>query len=286
MRRSMASLDSFLPIQLIKPGTVLGSLFYALVFLLVAWLGARALRLSVARLLKRDEHRSIDHTVAFFLVQLAQIGVYLLALIFYAHLIPALHNVGTVLLTSAGVVSVVIGLAAQNTLGNVIAGISLLLYRPFLVGDQVHVSAPTGLEIGVVESITLGYTTLKTYDNRRVVVPNSAMASQVTINLTTKDPRVMVIVPIGIGYDADIDKARQILVDLAKAHPKVQEVTDCPVTQLGNSSVILSLQAWCEDSVAALRVQYDIYEQAKNRFDKEGIEIPFPYTNVVLKKEG
>jgi small conductance mechanosensitive channel len=281
----MAVLDSFLPIQFIRPETFFGALFYALVFLLVAWLGARVLRLSVARLLKRDEYRGIDHTVAFFLTQLAQIGIYLLALTLYTHLIPTLHNMGTVLLTSAGVASVVIGLAAQNTLGNVIAGISLLLYRPFVVGDRVQVSAPTGLEVGVVESLTLGYTTLKTYDNRRVVVPNSAMASQVTINLTTKDPRVMVVIPIGISYSADINKARQILIDIVKTDPKVQEVVDCPVTQLGNSSVVLSLRAWCEDSVAALRVQYDIYEQAKMRFDEEGIEIPFPYTNVVLKKE-
>ena len=282
----MLALDAFLPIEIIKPGTVFGAMFYAVVCLFLAWLGARALRLSVARMMKRDEHRGIDHTVAFFLVQLAQIGVYILALTFYAHLIPALHNVGTVLLTSAGVASIVIGLAAQNTLGNVIAGISLLLYRPFVAGDRVQVSAPTGLEIGLVESITLGYTTLKTYDNRRVVVPNSAMASQVTINLTTKDPRVMAVVPIGIGYSADINKARQILVDLAKTHPNVQEVEGCPVTQLAESSVILSLRAWCEDSMAALQVQYDIYEQVKNRFDKEGIEIPFPYTNVVLKKNG
>ncbi len=277
---------SLLQIEFIKPETLFGALFYGLVFLLAAWLGARALRLSVAKLLKRDEHRAIDHTVAFFLVQLVQIGIYLLAVILYTHLIPALHNVGTVLLTSAGVASVVLGLAAQNTLGNVIAGISLLLYRPFVVGDRIQMSAPTGLEVGVVENITLGYTTLKTFDNRRVVAPNSAMASQVTINLTSKDPRVMAVVPIGIGYNADINKAREILVDLAKTHPNVQEVADCPVTQLGNSSVTLSLRAWCEDSVVALKVQYDIYEQAKNRFEKEGIEIPFPYTNVVLKKEG
>jgi small conductance mechanosensitive channel len=151
----MAVLNGFLPIEIIKPGTFFGAVFYALVFLVLAWLGARALRLCALRLLKRNEHRGIDHTVAFFFVQLFQIGVYLLALIFYAHLIPALHNLGTVLLTSAGVGSVVIGLAAQNTLGNVIADISLLLYRPFIVGDRVQVSAPTGLEIGVVESITL-----------------------------------------------------------------------------------------------------------------------------------
>ena len=113
----MAVLDTFLPIQFIKPGTPFGALFYALAILLLAWLGARALRLSVVRLLKRDEHRGIDHTVAFFLVQLAQIGVYSVALIVCAHLIPALHDVGTVLLTSAGVALVVIGSAAQNTLG-------------------------------------------------------------------------------------------------------------------------------------------------------------------------
>jgi small conductance mechanosensitive channel len=171
-------------------------------------------------------------------------------------------------------------------LGNVIAGISLLLYRLFQVGDRVQVSVPTGLEIGVVENLTLGYTTLKTYDNRRVVVPNSAMDSQVTINLTTKDPRVMAVVPIGIGYNAGINKARQILVELAKTHPRVEEVVDYPVTQLGNYTVVLSLRVWCEDSVTALQVEYDIYEQVKSRFDKEGIEIPFPYTNVVLKKEG
>jgi small-conductance mechanosensitive channel len=282
----MATLDSLLPIEFIKPGTLFGALFYALVFFLGAWLGARALRLSVAKLLKRDQHRGIDHTVAFFLAQLAQFGIFLVALILYTHLIPALRHLGTALLAGAGVASVVIGLAAQNTLGNVIAGISLLLYRPFQVGDRVQVSAPTGLEIGVVESITLGYTTLKTYDNRRVVIPNSAMASQVTINLTTKDPRVMAVVPIGIGYDADINKARQILVELAKTNPRVEEVVDCPVTQLGNSSVVLTLRVWCEDSVTALQVEYDIYERAKSRFDQEGIEIPFPYTNVVLKKEG
>ena len=278
-------LDRFLRGEFVNPTTLLGALFYGLVFLVLAGLAARALRLAVANVLKRDERHILDRTVVSFLMQLVQIGIFLLALIFYAHLIPALHHLGTALLAGAGIVSVVIGLAAQNTLGNVIAGISLLLYRPFEVGDQVQISAPTGLEVGVVESLTLGYTVLKTYDNRRVVVPNSTMASQVTINLTTKDSRVVAVVPIGIGYNSDLNKARKILVEVAQTHPKVQEVVDCPVTQLGNSSVVLSLRAWCEDSVAALRVQYDIYEQAKMRFDEEGIEIPFPYTNVVLKKE-
>jgi small-conductance mechanosensitive channel len=183
LESTITLLDRFLQGEFVNPATLLGALFYGLVFLVLAGLAARALRLAVTNVLKRDERHILDRTVVSFLTQLAQIGIFLVALIFYAHLIPSLHHLGTALLAGAGIVSVVIGLAAQNTLGNVIAGISLLLYRPFVVGDRVQVSAPTGLEVGVVESLTLGYTVLKTYDNRRVVVPNSAMASQVTINL-------------------------------------------------------------------------------------------------------
>jgi small-conductance mechanosensitive channel len=82
------------------------------------------------------------------------------------------------------VISVVLGLAAQNTLGNLVAGIAVLLYRPFRVGDTVQVTAPRGSETGVVESITLGYIVLVTPDNRRVMVPNSAVMNQTTVNLT------------------------------------------------------------------------------------------------------
>lgn len=285
MESTITILDRFLRGEFVNPATLLGALFYGLVFLVLAGLAARTLRLAVTNILKRDERHILDRTVVSFLTQLVQIGIFLVALIFYAHLIPALHHLGTALLAGAGIVSVVIGLAAQNTLGNVIAGISLLLYRPFEVGDQVQVSAPTGLEVGVVESLTLGYTVLKTYDNRRVVVPNSTMASQVTINLTTRDSRVVAVVPIGIGYNSDLNKARKILIEIAQTHPKVQAVVDCPVTQLGNSNVVLTLRVWCEDSVTALQVQYDVYELAKERFDREGIEIPFPYMNVLLKRE-
>jgi small conductance mechanosensitive channel len=193
---------------------------------------------------------------------------------------------GTVLLTGVSVFSIIIGLAAQNTLGNLIAGVSLLLYRPFHVGDLIKINALNGLiETGVVESLTLGYTVLQTFDNRRVVIPNNVMIGQVTVNLTTIDPRVMVAVPMSIGYSADIGQARQIILELAQAHPLVQEVVNCPVTQLDTSSVNLSLRAWCANAGAAKQVEFDLYEQAKKRFEQEGIEIPFPYTNVVLKQE-
>jgi small conductance mechanosensitive channel len=278
-------LDRLLGIEIFHPASLSGALFYALVFLTIAALLARALRLAVAEVLRKDERGLIDRTIASFLSQLAQIAIYLIALSLYAHLIPAMRALGTALLAGVSVASVVIGLAAQNTLGNLIAGISLVLYRPFSVGDRVQVTAPSGLETGVVESLTLGYTVLQTFDNRRVVVPNSAMASQVTVNLTSKDARVMSSIPVGIGYGADMDKARAILLDLARNHPAAEAIVGCPVTALGDSSVLLSLRAWVADAAKAKQFEFDILEQAKKRFDREGIEIPFPYRNVVLKGE-
>jgi len=170
---------------LTDPKTLLGAIFYALVFLFLAWLFGRASHLAVQRLFVKDTHNRVDRTAVKFLAQLARFGVYIFAFISYAHLVPALEGLGTAWLASAGILSVIIGLAAQNTLGNLVAGISLLLYRPFNVGDHLQVTAPTGLETGFVESINLGYTLLKTDDNRRVVVPNSLMASQTHINLTS-----------------------------------------------------------------------------------------------------
>lgn len=100
------------------------------------------------------------------------------------------------------------------------------------------------------------------------------MAGQVTVNLTAEDPRLLAVLSIGIGYDADIDRARRILVELARRHPEVHEVVGCPVIALGSSAVVLSLRAWCADVGTATEVEWDLYEQAKKRFDQAGIGSP------------
>ena len=186
---------------------------------------------------------------------------------------------------SVSVLSVIVGFAAQNTLGNVIAGIALLIYRPFKLGDRLQVIAPTGLETGVVENLTLGYTLLKTDDNRHVVVPNSLMASQTAINLTGNDPRVICAVPIGISYDSDIDKARGILRAVAGKNPKAEEIAACLLTQLGSSGVVLTLEVWCADAFTATTLRCELLEQAKKQFALEGIGLPIPQTTVVLKDD-
>jgi small-conductance mechanosensitive channel len=268
----------------LSPENTFGALIWGAIFALFAYILGRAVRIGVRRILERDKRGLIDHTTVSFLAQLAQSGIYVFAFISYAHLVPVLHHLGTAWLTSVGVASVVFGLAAQNTLGNLIAGISLLLYQPFKLGDRIQVVAPTGLETGVVESLTLGYTVLQTADRRRVVVPNSVMASQTTVNLCLVEERTSCTITVGIGYRSDIDKARAILMELARQHAHVLDVSACRVADLANSSVQLALSLTCENADAVGPVKADLLESAKKRFEKEGIEIPFPYTNVIVQE--
>ena len=269
--------------ELLSPSTLQGALFYAVIFGCCAWLLGHLLRTTVIRVLAHDKHDHVDRMALKFLAKLLRYCVYCFAFVAYAHLVPALSSLGSASLTSLSVITVIVGLAAQNTLGNLVAGISLLLYRPFKLGDRLQVLAPTGVETGIVENLTLGYTWLKTDDNRRVVVPNSLMASQTAINLTGDDPRVICSVPISISYGSDIDKARAILIELAGQHSKTKQVFACPLTQLGSSGMVLTLDVWCADALTAITLRCDLLEQATKRFAIEGIGIPIPQTIVVLK---
>lgn len=271
--------------EIYNPASPLGAVIYLVGILLIAWMINRLIRSVVNRAIHRDKFGIFDKTAAPFLLQLVRILIFVVALVVYAHLIPSLRSVGTALLAGVSVASVVIGLAAQNTLGNLVAGIALLIYRPFDVGDRVQLTAPTGVETGIVESLTLGYTILVTFDNRRIVVPNAFVANQVTINLTSVDARSLAIVAIGISYESDIERARQAFVELAAAHENVEEVMNCPLTALGASSITLTLRAHCANASLIAGIQYDLYEQMINKCRELEIEIPYPYTNVILAQK-
>lgn len=266
------------------PNTFAGALALAAVFALIGL----ALHLFTGRLfrflLAHDASERIDRLTATFLKRIVQVLVWIFVLTLYAKTVPALDRVGTALLASVSIASVVIGLAAQNTLSNLIAGISLVIYRPFRIGDRIQITAPTGLETGTVEDVTLGYTRLKTYDNRRIVLSNGMISNQIMVNLTAVETRVMALVPVSIGYDSDIDRARAVVLELAQAHPLAEEVVGCPVTMLNTSSVDFTLRVWCKDAGDAATLRYDLLEQIKKRFDAEGIEIPYAWQNVVLHR--
>jgi small conductance mechanosensitive channel len=208
-----------------RPDTLLGALIYLALFLLVAALLTRGLRAAVHTAMIRKGH--FDRTTISFLQQMGSALIWVIFLILYAHLIPVLRSMGTALLAGASIASVVIGLAAQSTLGNLVAGIAITIYRPFRLGDTVQVAAPTGTETGCVELITLGYTRLRTSDGRLVVLPNALAASQVSINLGSSAVRAPIAVTLKVPRSTDLSvlskEAQQIAESVldADAHPQV-----------------------------------------------------------------
>ena len=260
-----------------KPDTLWGALIYLVFFLLLALLVSRGLRAAMHASMTRKGH--IDRTTISFLQQFGSVLIWVVVLILYAHLIPALRSIGTALLAGAGVVSVVIGLAAQSTLGNLVAGLSIALYRPFRLGDTLQVTAPTGTDIGVVELISLGYTTLRAPDGHMIVLPNAIAASQVTINLNTTYAPWPISITIRLSRDADIEAARQLALKVAAENAGEQAVVGCFLTKIDAAAITLDLRFKAADAAGRDALRSKMLTSLPHRFGEakigsSGAELP------------
>jgi small conductance mechanosensitive channel len=259
-------------LSFLHPDTLFGALIYLGVFLVVALLCSRVLRTVVhAALTRQGQH--IDRTTVSFMQQLGTALIWVIVLILYAHLIPVLRSMGTALLAGASIASVVIGLAAQSTLGNLVAGVSITIYRPFRLGDTIQVAAPTGTEIGVVELISLGYTTLKTVDGRLIVVPNSLAASQVSINLGSTFAPLPITISIRVNRDADLEATRKLAVDVAKEIVGEAAVRGCFLTKVEATAAVLELRAQAPDVANRDTVRAKLLSELAKHFTEPGLAV-------------
>jgi small-conductance mechanosensitive channel len=189
-------------------------------------------------------------------------------------------------IAGAGVAGVAIGFAAKDTLSNLIAGILLIIDRPFEVGDRIEVwSAPVGSATwGDVIDIGLRATKIKTTDNIVIIIPNNEIMLRDIINYTIISENIRVRINIGIAYDADLKKAKTAILKVARA---TEGVTDDPppkvvVRNFGESSVDLQLRVWIYDARRRMDVISDITDKVKEAFDAEGIEIPYPKRDIYV----
>jgi small conductance mechanosensitive channel len=257
-------------LTILKPDSLFGALIYLAFFVLAAWLVSRALRAAVHAAMTRKGH--VDLTTISFLQQLGSALIWVVALILYAHLVPALRSMGNALLAGASIASVVIGLAAQSTLGNLVAGIAITIYRPFRLGDRLQVATPTGTEVGVVQLISLGYTTLQTEDGRHVVLPNSVAASQVTLNLSAMRSAPILGVSIRIPRSAPLEKAQAAALTAARTVVDDAAIRGCYLKTIEADSalLVLSVEVPSSQPVDALRAK--LIANLVRHFAQEGLE--------------
>ena len=261
--------------------------------LLVALVISKILRIIITRFIKLSSNKlKVDHTQFNFLKNAVTFFVFLGAIIFIFYTIPKLKTLSLTLFAGAGILTAVALIASQQAFSNIVSGVFIVIFKPFRVNDLVDVG---NLPKGRVEDITLRHTVIRSFENRMMIIPNSVISSEILVNSSIVDETICNFIDMGISYDSDIDKAMQIMHDEGIAHPNFidhrsdEEIKEgvLPVTTrvmgFGDSSVNLRAFIWSKDHSSGYVMKTDLHKSIKEQFDKQGIEIPFPYRTIVYK---
>ena len=189
-------------------------------------------------------------------------------------------------IAGAGILGVAVGFAAKDTLSNLIAGILLIIDRPFEVGDRIEVwSAPAGSATwGDVIDIGLRATKIKTTDNIIIVIPNNEIMRRDIVNYTLLSSDIRVRINIGVAYDTDVEKAKAAILSVAN---EVEWILKSPapkvvVRNFGESSIDLQLRVWIKDARMRMDTISFVTDRVKSAFDAQGIEIPYPKRDITI----
>jgi len=247
--------------------------FKLLMSLLILWIGLKIAKMTAKAVRKfATKTPNIDETLGNFLGSIAK---YIITALTFVIAITNLGVETASLVAMLGAATLAIGLALQGTLGNVAAGVMLMLFRPYKIGDYVDVAG----QEGVVDDINIFTTVLATIDNVKVIIANGEAWGSTIKNFTSMGVR-RVDVDYGIHYDDDIDKAIKIMKDTAAKHPNVLDKPDGPwakVVKLNESSVDIQSRVWCK-AEDYWDVMFDLNKSIKEAFDKNGITIPYPHS--------
>lgn len=239
------------------------------IFVIGKWV-AKKLSGLIKKLMDRGE---IDATLSAFIANIVDI------LLLVVVILAAIDNLGintTSFIAILGAAGLAVGLALQGTFGNIGAGVILILFRPFEVGNFVSVAG----ESGTVEAITLFNTTLLTPDNKVILIPNSAVASGNITNFSKKEERRVDFV-FGIGYDDDLKLAKATLQEIIDADTRILKNPESfvGVGELADSSVNFTVRVWVK-AADYWGVHFDTIEKVKLTFDEKGISIPYPQMDI------
>ena len=266
----------------------------AIIVLAITFLIAYTIKKSLGKLLEKSpKTMKMDHSRFFLLKHFLTAITYLIGIGIAIYLIPPLKSLSISLFAGAGILAVIIGFASQQAFSNLISGVFIAIFKPFRVGDTIKFSD----KAGVVEDITLRHTIIRNFENKRFVVPNSKISEEIIENYNLSDEKICKWVDMSISYDSNVNKAMKIMKEEAERHPdcldtrnskqkrEKKPIVNVRLIKFGESSVNLRAWVWTKNPAAAFRMGCDLNKRIKERFDKAGIEIPFPYRTIVFKNK-
>ncbi len=246
------------------------SLFIALSILII---GRQVVKILIKVISTALERSNTEDTVRIFVTNL--LNTLLMIVVFIA----AINQLGiqtTSIIAVLGAAGLAIGLALQGSLSNFAAGILIVIYRPYKVGDYIQADN----HLGTVDDIQIFSTVLKTPDNKLVIVPNGSIMNGSIVNFSNQDKRRVDIIA-SCSYEDDIDKVKSVLADILYKDDRIlnEPKPRIAVSELADSSVNFIVRPWVKNS-DYIDVYYSLLEEIKKRFDQEGIAIPYPQTDV------
>jgi small conductance mechanosensitive channel len=265
------AVDSAIPVVTTYGMQIIG----AIIILILGRIVAGILAKLVSKALDRAK---TDPSLRGFLVSLVKIGVMVFAVV------AALAKFGiqtTSFIAVLGAAGLAIGLALQGSLANFASGVMILVFRPFRVGDLIEVAG----KLGIVTDISIFVTTINSLDHKKIIIPNGSITSDVIVNVNGNGIR-RVDLTAGISYSDDMEKAKQICMDILTSHPKVLQDPEPTVAvfEMADSSVNLVVRPWCQGD-DYWNVWFEVTQAIKDRFDEAGVSIPFPQRDVHLFQE-
>jgi small-conductance mechanosensitive channel len=240
---------------------------------------------------KSTQEVQYDPTNYAFLKHAISSVIFIVGFSFAIYTIPSLRALAKSMLAGAGILAVAIGFASQQAFSNIISGVFIIVFKPFRVNDRIQIDQV----IGIVEDVTLRHTVIRNFENRRIIIPNSVISQERLVNSDIVDEKICKIMDLGVDYNTNIDLARSIIQEEGMKHANfidnrtdIQKQNDehpvpVRVTSWENSAINLRVWIWAKDAPSAFQMGCDLYENIKKRFDKEGIEIPYPHRTIVNK---
>ena len=217
----------------------------------------------------------LDRSVHKFIITATRYALYIVLAVV---ILTSLKVPTAPLVTLLGACGAAVALALKDSLGNIASGIIILANKPFIRGDVIEVTGITG----IVQSIDLLVTTLKTYDNKVITIPNGTITASVMVNYSREKSR-RVDVTFAISYDSDIARAKDVLMAVAEYNKDIFADPVTGVAEHQQSGILLDLKVWCETS-RYYDVRYYLEEQVKLAFDEANITIPYPQMDVRVIK--
>jgi len=242
----------------------------AIIGALLVFVIGKMIAKSITKLIRKMmEKNNLDPTVSAFLANIAY------GMLFTVVIIAAISTLGVETTSLAAVIAaagLAIGLALQGSLSNFAAGVMVIMFRPFKVGDFVEAGGTSG----VIEEVNIFTTHMKTGDNRAVIIPNAQITGGTIINYSTKPTRRIDMV-IGVGYGDDLKKAKAALEDVLSSDERVLKdpAYTVAVSELADSSVNFVVRPWVK-TADYWAVKFDLTQAIKERLDAEGLSIPYP----------